>query len=73
MQRCTLIAKLVVDIDNNLVTKCCGHYRKWPGIVDPNDGSCIYTIGICSNPCDIEIVSDCLCTNDLCQKNKQKR
>ena len=56
MQRGGLVAQLIVDIDGNILSKRGSHHWWWPLIVDSNRRSLEQTIGIRSDPGDVEVV-----------------
>lgn len=60
MQRGGLVAQLIVDVNNDLVTNRTCHHWQRPLVIDTNSWSHELSIRIRIDPGDVEVVSDCL-------------
>lgn len=54
-----LIAKLVVDIDHDLVSHGGGEVRQWPLPIDANRRTLLLSVRISQHPCNVPVVCDC--------------
>lgn len=69
-----LVSKIILDIDDDLITDRSSDDRKWPFSIDTYGGSLESTIGIRGNPTNVEVIDNstirCFC--DLRQYEKQR-
>lgn len=72
MQTGACIAKLIVQVDDNSIAFCGCNLWNGPLVVDAHNGAFEGTIWVCSNPCDVEIVSNSSGVRYKSERQKEK-
>lgn len=73
VQRGRLVAKLVVDIDDNAIANVCLNARNGPLVVDANDGTRERSVWVGRDPSDVEVIVDSGRTGEAQRGSEQRR
>ena len=76
MKASRLVAKIVVDVDNKVVSEINVYLRAWPLTINPNDRPWESSIGVPGDPVNAPVIGHGLCHCKLArgqQKESQRK